>query len=99
VAYLREHAARTIFRRKKMDQLTDELEKANRVLGSIFAGQIAELEKSHSFHKGLAEHHAAIAGHHDGLAKTHADRAESLKTQIDAMKVQASEWGETVAKP
>jgi len=51
-----------------------DLEKAGRSLGSFFAGQAAEIQKSYDFHKALGLHHDGLKAHHDHMHKAHTDR-------------------------
>lgn len=45
-----------------------------------------------------AGHHTAMAGQHAAIAKAHSDHADTMKSEIDAMKVLASDWGGSAVK-
>jgi hypothetical protein len=61
----------------KLDQKED-LEKAGQSLGSFFAKQADELQKTHALH-------AALAAHHQGKADAHSAYAVHFKAQHDAL--------------
>jgi hypothetical protein len=63
----------------------NDLEKAGRSIGTFFAAQAAEIQKSFTFHKALAMHHDGLKARHDHLHKGHTDRAAEHKAHADGL--------------
>jgi hypothetical protein len=63
----------------------EDLEKAGRTIGTFFAAQAAEMQKSFTFHKALAMHHDGLHKRHTSLHKGHTDRAAEHKAHADGL--------------